>query len=410
MFMTIEELARETVNEMIRMGLEEVSAWNIYSKIYKPIIKLHAEKSTCEFDDEIVSNYATSLENKLVQKEIGFNTYRNFMRGIERLTEMGKTGKLVWKGPKFTSKFKLNDYFENVLNVYLDSGDFSIKGRSDAMWIAKKYFAWLITEGVDELSAVGVVEIQKFMIFCSHHMRTTSIHNVKLYMKKLCQFLYENGYQTSEFKGLLDFKVSRESPLYPAANQDEVSKVLDSIDRNLPLGKRNYAIILLGIALGLRAIDIAKLKLSDIDWVSGEINVKQQKTGNTLVLPLTEDVGTAMKEYILNGRPKTDDDAVFIRARAPLTGLTNGNSIGDMFDDYRRKLGLPREAFDGKCFHSLRRYVGKNMITSGVSVNTLAQVLGDEKIDSVKKYISLDTVHLKECALDFKGIEMEVGR
>ena len=80
-----------------------------------------------------------------------------------------------------------------------------------------------------------------------------------------------------------------------------------------------------------------------------------------------------------------------------------------MFDDYRKKLGMPREAFDGKCFHSLRRYVGKNMITSGVSVNTLAQVLGDAQIDSVKKYISLDTIHLKECALDFKGLKWSVS-
>lgn len=408
--MTIEELSKNTVNEMIRLGLTELTAWSVYGKVYKPIIKLHEEGGFEKFNQEIIQSYVCDIENRLAENQISHGTYRQHIVGQERLCEMHKDGKFTLKGPKFNSRFKLNDYYEKILKEYLDTGGFSIKGRSDAMWIAKKYFAWLITENHITLKSVGATHIQKFMIFCSNHMRSSSLHDVKLYMRKLYLFLYENGYQQSDYKGLFDFKVSRESKLYPAADPDEVSKILDSIDRNMPLGKRNYAIILLGLVTGLRAIDIAKLKLSDIDWVNGEINVKQQKTGNSLVLPLTEDVGVAIREYILNGRPKNAiDDSVFIRSRAPLTGLTNGNSIGDMFDDYRKKLGMPREAFDGKCFHSLRRYVGKNMITSGVSVNTLAQVLGDAQINSVKKYISLDTIHLKECALDFKGIEMEVS-
>ncbi|MFR9542620.1 MAG: site-specific integrase [Rikenellaceae bacterium] len=404
--MTIDELCRKTVAEMIRMGLTERTAWGIYSKVYRPIIKWHTEHGATSFNEEIMKAFTQEVEERLAKKEFGFGRYRDYMRGIERLTEMAQTGTFIWKGPKFTSKYQLNSYFEEIMNTYLDSRPFSKKGYSDATWICKKYFAWLMTEGFEDLTTVGATEIQNFMIYCSRQMRTSSLHDAKLYMKKLYQFLYEHGDQESSFKGLFEFKVCRESKMYPAANPDEVNKVLDSIDRNLPLGKRNYAIILLGITLGLRAIDIAKLKLTDIDWLHGEIHVMQQKTGKLLILPLTEDVGHAIKDYILNGRPKTESESVFIRARPPLTGLTNGNSIGDMFDDYRKKLGLPREAFDGKCFHSLRRYVGKNMITSGISVNTLAQVLGDEKIDSVKKYIALDSVHLKECALDFSGIEM----
>ena len=62
--------------------------------------------------------------------------------------------------------------------------------------------------------------------------------------------------------------------------------------------------------------------------------------------------------------------------------------------------------FDGKGFHSLRRAVGKNMITSGVSVNTVSQVLGHTAMNSAKKYISLDAKNLRECALDFSGIEV----
>lgn len=62
--------------------------------------------------------------------------------------------------------------------------------------------------------------------------------------------------------------------------------------------------------------------------------------------------------------------------------------------------------FDGKGFHSLRRAVGRNMVTSGVPVNTVNQVLGHTAMNSAKKYISLDSKNLKECALDFTGIEV----
>lgn len=408
--MTIEELSKSTVNEMIRLGLTEVTAWAVYSKVYKPIIKLHKEGGYEKFNQDIINSYTLDIEKRLAENIINYHTYRQYILGKERLEEMHEKGEFTWKGPKFNSRFKLNNYYQNILDEYIEIYNFSVKGRSDATWIAKKYFAWLITQNHSTLTTVSAVQIQQFMIFCSNHMCSSSIHNVKLYMRKLYCFLNEKGYQKSDFKGLFDFKVSRESKMYPAADPKEISKVLDSIDKNLPLGKRNYAIILLGIVTGLRAIDIAKLKLSNIDWIKGEIAIVQRKTGKDLILPLTEDVGEAIKDYLLNGRPKNAcDDSVFIRARAPLTGLTNGISIGDMFDDYRKKLGMPREAFDGKSFHSLRRYVGKNMITSGVSVNTLAQVLGDKNLNSVKKYISLDTIHLKECALDFQGIEMEVA-
>jgi site-specific recombinase XerD len=81
-----------------------------------------------------------------------------------------------------------------------------------------------------------------------------------------------------------------------------------------------------------------------------------------------------------------------------------------MLDEYRKKAGLSREAFDGKSFHSLRRALGTNMITAGVTAEDAAQTMGDAKIDSIKKYVKLDSLHLAECALDFKGIEIGGGR
>lgn len=304
------------------------------------------------------------------------------------------------------SKFKLNGYYEKILGEFLERGKFSPKGRSDAMWICRKYSSWLMLDGHNDLSGVGAPEVQRFMIYCSRHMRGSSIHNVKLYMKKLYAFLCENGYSSENYEGLLSFRVSRESKLSPPAQPDDIAAILDVIDRRTARGKRDYAMILLGVVTGLRAGDVAKLCLHDIDWINGEIKIIQGKTGKSLALPLTADVGVAIKDYILNGRQETDSDTVFLRQHKPFRGFANGVAIGDLYDDYCQKVNIPRDAFDGKGFHSLRRGVGTNMVTSGISVNTVAQILGDRDVDSVKKYISLDSRHLKECALDFVGIEV----
>jgi len=94
------------------------------------------------------------------------------------------------------------------------------------------------------------------VVYCSGFMASTSVYNVLLYMRKLCAYLYERGLLSNAYTALLKIKVSRESKMYPAAQQDEVAAVLAQIDRSAVKGKRDYAIILLGTVAGLRAVDV----------------------------------------------------------------------------------------------------------------------------------------------------------
>jgi integrase len=274
------------------------------------------------------------------------------------------------------------------------------------MWVARKFFAWLVTNGYPTLDSLTSSEIQAFMVHCSEHLASASVHNIKLYLRSLCDYLHERSLIDNPFTSLLSMKVSRDSKLYPATTHAELAAILGEIDVSSVKGKRDYAIILLGAILGLRAIDIIKLKLTDIDWRHGAIAIVQSKTGRTTVLPLTEDVGSALREYILRGRRPSDSPIIFQRMLAPFGPFADAKSIGDMFGEYRKKAGLPRESFDGKSFHSLRRALGTNMVTAGVPAETVAQTMGDEKVDSIKKYVKLDSPHLAECALDFSSIEI----
>jgi len=406
---SITELGEQTREAHLAMGIREDTVWRIYLTGIKPIIERHLEHDKNEFDYEIVNSFMAEQEKLMNLGELSQHRFHDYRRAADRLTEMNERGMLstTYKGKP--SKFVLNDYYEQIIERFLDDRNWHTNTRGDVKWTARKFFFWLLKNGHKDFTNVGAKEIQGFVVHCSDTMRISGVHNIKLYMKHLCDYLFRYELLTSNFNGLLSFRVNRETRVLPATPWSEIEAVLKIIDRTIIKGKRDYAIILLASVTGLRAIDIARMKLTDINWQRGEIKIVQSKTWEPVALPLTHDVGNAIKDYILNGRYKCDSDAVFLREHKPYRGFVDAVAIGEIYNKYRKRAGLDREPFDGKGFHSLRRTVGTSLITADIPATTTAQVLGDRDLRSVRKYIALDEKHLGECALDFSGISPEVS-
>lgn len=404
--MKIEDLCQQVVRAMIRAGYTECCAWSRYRDFYSPMISFYRSCGEDEFSLEMMVRYSEHSHTRMEEEKICEHRYYEIMAGIKRIIEFHETGKLHWSAQAKESKFPINEYYSSLLNQFLTNEKFHPNTRGDVIWASKRYFSWLIQEGFSDLQCVGAIQIQKYLCECHEHLKDTSIHNILLYLKKLYRFLKATGYSDHDFKELLSMKVCRESKVLPAATPEDVNAILNVLDMNSVTGRRDYAILLLGWVTGLRAIDIIRLKLTDIDWKKGEIKVLQRKTSLPVILPLTKDVGEAMQDYILNWRPKCDYPEIFLRIRPPFRPFKDAVCVGDQYDVYCYRAGIKRVPFDGKGFHSLRRAVGRNMVTSGVSVNTVNQVLGHTAMNSAKKYISLDSKNLKECALDFTGIEV----
>lgn len=131
----------------------------------------------------------------------------------------------------------------------------------------------------------------------------------------------------------------------------------------------------------------------------GELRINQSKTGEPLALPLTKDVGEAVKTYILDARPQSNAPNVFVHHRAPYAAYASGSIISGRFKRLCDKAGI-----ECKGFHSLRRSVGQRMTIAEIPLMTTSQILGHSGIDVTKQYISLDSKHLSICALSFDGI------
>jgi site-specific recombinase XerD len=369
------------------------------------IVKRHEAVGEKYWNPQIAADYVCELCDRSCRGEIKEDYAQAMRRMTERFIYFIKTGEIRPQQNRKGAQALLLPEFQSIADGFLGSEDFHPNTRNDMRWVAHKYFEWLTTQGFRSLRGVGAIQIQKFMLFCSETMAMGSVHNVRIYLKKLYEYLYRSGKSESPYTALLSFKVNRESKVPQVHQAAELAAILETIDRKTVSGKRAYAAMLLGIVLGLRACDVAALKLTDIDWVNGEIKLLQSKTTNTVVLPLTKDVGEALRDYILNARPNVDSLQVFCSLNPPHRGLKTAVTIGEIYRDCCKAAGLPVS----KKFHTLRRSLGTSMLASGTPVTTVAQVLGHAEVESTKKYIAVDTEHLKFCALSFDGIKPKKG-
>jgi integrase len=405
---TVRDLAIKTREAMRASGVTEGSIWKQYSDNLLPVVRWFHRHEYDYFSEEVAHLYLTELSERVKSGTLSQSHCTFLRKGMTRMMEVYGCGAPEWIAPQRGSRYKFNEYYEGILEEFSKSENFHKNTLGDIVWVSRKFFAWLCENGHPNLMRIGADEIQQFVIECSQTMKTNSIHNVKLYLRKLCKYLNSQGLIASSFEGLLSFRVSREVRQLPATSMDEIEAVLRIIDRHSQKGKRDYAMFMLAIVTGLRVVDIMRLKLTDIDWRKGEINLIQSKTGQNLELPLTTDVGEALQDYILNGRQEVDEPQIFLRHNPPYRAFVDAVAIGDIYDEYREAAGYKREAFDGKGFHSLRRTVGTNLVTSDIPLTDAAQLLGKITPESMKQYVALDVPHLKECALDFSDIESEV--
>ena len=177
------------------------------------------------------------------------------------------------------------------------------------------------------------------------------------------------------------------------------------IDRQSAVGKRDYAMILLTARLGLRISGLRQLELGDLDWRAKTLTIVQRKTGLPLSLPLLDDVGWAVIDYVRHGRPETACAKVFIKHRHPFGPFGCSSSVGTRLSHYavRARVGLPAGQACG--MHSLRGALAVAMIGNGAPMPVISEVLGHASSDTTQAcYLRFDVERLRCCALDVEDV------
>ena len=186
-------------------------------------------------------------------------------------------------------------------------------------------------------------------------------------------------------------------PKYLPAEQ--VKHVLKACDRSTPLARRNYAILLLLARLGLRAGEVIRLQLDDIDWEHGCLMVRG-KAGRAAQLPLPADVARAMARYIRRDRPRCACRALFIRDYAPIQGLGGAGAIATVVCDALKAAGV-KSARAGA--HLLRHSLATDMLGRGASLDEIGEILRHRSADTTAIYAKVDLNALRSLALAWPG-------
>lgn len=182
----------------------------------------------------------------------------------------------------------------------------------------------------------------------------------------------------------------------------EVEMVLRSCDRRRKIGKRNYAIFLLLARLGLRADEVTRLTLDDIDWRAGELLI-HGKGGRVDRLPLLQEVGQAVADYLQNARPVCSCRRVFIQCRAPLEGFAGPGCVSNLVREALLRVNLS-PAHRGA--HVLRHSLATGMLRNGASLAQIGQVLRHQLPQTTEIYAKVDFNALRALALPWPGGEL----
>ena len=178
-----------------------------------------------------------------------------------------------------------------------------------------------------------------------------------------------------------------------------VETVLSRNDRRSPIGRRDYAILLLLARLGLRACEVASLNLEDIDWENARINIRA-KGGRWNQLPLPGDVGDALASYLRHGRPRCSCRRVFVRNRPPLAGFTSPAAICGVVKHALRRAGVESAR---KGAHLFRHSLATSMLQQGASLDEIGELLRHRSPNTTTIYAKVDLPALRPLALPWPG-------
>ena len=179
---------------------------------------------------------------------------------------------------------------------------------------------------------------------------------------------------------------------------DEIRKLLFSIDRLHAKGRRDYAILLLLARLGLRSGEIVGLDLDDIDWNSGSLKVRGK--GREARLPLPQEVGAAIVEYLQHGRPPTTSRRVFLRSNAPFRGFRDSTAIAGIIRYAIERAGVQAPTHGA---HQFRHALATQMLHHGGSLKEIGELLGHRSIQVTTIYAKVDIPALRTLALGWPG-------
>lgn len=265
------------------------------------------------------------------------------------------------------------------------------------------FLDFLGKRNITTFDKIQAVDLSDFVYSLSRFSQKTIASTVS-YVRLFTKFLFfRNKLKTDLSQALPSIYVPRHGNIPSVWDRELVMQLLNAVDRGSPRGKRDYAILLLACRLGLRMSDIRLLTLDHINWETETISIIQVKTKNPLCLPLTNEVGNALIDYIQFVRPVTNCREVFLRLKPPFIPFSN-HALYAIISYWREMAGIKFKSRQRKGLQSLRHSLATYLLEDNTPFAVIADILGHTSINTTMIYAKTSVEILRQVALSIKEV------
>jgi len=260
----------------------------------------------------------------------------------------------------------------------------------------RRFASYLQTVKLTDLNHLAPAILSGFVAEYGQRVALSSLGNCCGALRVFLRYLYREGVSSKDLSNVVEYPQSfRLSGIPRSITWEQVREVLAVVDRRTPVGKRDYAILLLLVTYGLRAREVAALTLDDLDWRNSRLRVPERKEGHSTAYPLSPIVGEAFVDYLKNGRPKTQDRHCFFRGIAPRLPIGHA-AVSTRAGHYLRKAGIqvPRPGS-----HTLRHTCVQKLIDADFDLKTIGDYVGHRSPASTQIYSKVAIEALRQVAL-----------
>lgn len=308
-----------------------------------------------------------------------------------------------------SKKQYLNDYYNDLLNKYLNySREIRLNGRTTLSLKENRtrdFFLYLEENSIMNLNDFTKNDFYKYITMVldmKHNQKEEIYYNLRTLFGYLnSEKLYQNNYIY-----LVPVLNRRRKGLPSVFEKEDKAAILSQFKENVnktSAGYRNYAMLLLISTYGIRNIDVKNLKWKNINWDTNTIEIIQQKTKVKVTLPLTNDIGEAIINYIKKERPhliNNNEEYIFIRHRFPYEKLAYGSNLNDTISRIAKECNVNLDKYRKKGTHNFRYTLATELLNNEIPVNIISSILGHSDINSTKTYLKIDEKHLKDCFVE----------
>ena len=261
-----------------------------------------------------------------------------------------------------------------------------------------KFNFWLSTSNIHTVDKLKHGDIIRFIQGLDSN-QPGYIHLMLMHLRGFFKYLFSTDIVPTNMAAAIPMDNYRSLAKLPSYySEDEINQVLQCLDRGTVLGKRDYAVFMLAMRLGMRASDIANLRFEHLRWEINMIIFRQQKGGEEIKLPLHPSVGNAIIDYLQYARPKSDYSQIFLIFRTPCLHLRASTVSGIIKRRFRNAHINLKNRKQGS--HALRHSLVKQLLDNGRALPVITEVLGHKNQESTRHYIRIDIESLRRCAMD----------